>query len=255
MRPCVAEAYRNGAQDRLNFEKMRFAIIYELKRLETEKKEIKIFLLEWNKKNYQVLATGEAQRQLCDFVEWFFKHDCKLSCKVLEDYCLFPTGGCGFKPVPYSGEIRLPFSEMDAVNYLLKEYRPHGYLMGVIVRVLFKIQLEKCARHEVFVGLRTLEARINEEYRFHIDLMTILRALNELETAKLIRITHGKPGTFGKRTANGYTFLPWSPPFIEQPIITHVCNKSDIPYCVTSLQVSKSITKKARNEHEPGTKD
>lgn len=236
MRPCVAEAYQKGAQDRQHFEKMRFAIIYELKRLAIEKPDIKIFLLEWNAKNYQALATSEAQRQLCDFVDWFFKRDCKLSCKALVDYCLFPSGGCGFKPVPYSGEIQLPFSELDVVAFLEREFRPNGYLMGVIVRVLFKIKIEKCAKKEVFVGLRTLQARINDEFRFQSDLMAILRALNELEKLRLIRITHGKPGTFGKRTANGYAFLPWSPPVSLQPIITHMCNKVDTHYCVTTLQ-------------------
>lgn len=234
MRPCIAAAVKKGAQDRQHFEKMRFAIISELKRLDIDKPDIKIFLLEWNKKNYQVFASGEAQRQLCDFVDWFFKRDCKLSCKALEDYCLFPNSGCGFKPVPYSGEIRLPFSELDVVTYLEREMRPNGYLMGIVVRVLFKIQIEKCAKNEVFIGLRTLQARINGEYRFHSDLMAILRALNELERIKLIRITHGKPGTFGKRTANGYAFLPWAPPVPVQPIITHMCNRVDTPYCVTN---------------------
>lgn len=245
MRPCVKAAFEKGVKadspsDRLNKEhlkKMTFAIIYELDRLEVEKAEIKTFLLDWNTRNYRILSPGDAQRQLCDFVDWYFKRECKLSCKALEDYCLFPNGGCAFKSTPYQGEIKLPFSLVDAITFLEKEYRPHGYLMGLLLRTLFSIQKEKNVKNILFIGLRTLRARLNNDFRHCLDLMTILRALNKLEEAGLIRITHGQSGTFGTRHANGYTFISWTRPqethIQQQPIITHLCNKTETLLCVT----------------------
>jgi hypothetical protein len=212
MRPCVKSAFDEGAQDKDHLNKMRHAIIFELNRLGIEKSEIKMKLLEWNKKSYQVLSPGDATRQLCDYVNWFFKHECKLSCKGLEDYCLYSTGGCAFRPSQYGGEIALPFSLIDAMIFLEKEYRPHGYLMGLLLKSLFKIQKEKNAKNIIYVGIRTLQARLLEDNRHNLDPMSLLRALNKLEAAGLIRIMHGQSGTFGTRHANGYTFLPWKPP-------------------------------------------
>lgn len=212
MRPCVKRAFISGAKDKDHLKKMTFAIIFELNRLGIEKQEIKMALLEWNKKSYQILSEGDAKRQLCDFVDWFFKRECKLGCKALEDYCIFPDGGCAFKPRLYDGEIALPFSLPEAMIFLEKEYRPYGYLMGLLLKCLSKIQKEKNAKSIIYVGVRTLQARLIEDDRQNLDPMSLLRALNKLEAAGLIRIKHGQPGTFGTRYANGYTFLPWKPP-------------------------------------------
>jgi hypothetical protein len=238
MRPCVKSAFDDGAQDKDHLNKMRHAIIFELNRLGIEKSEIKMELLEWNKKSYQVLSPGDATRQLCDYVNWFFKHECKLSCKGLEDYCLFPNGWCAFRPQSDSGEITLPFSLSEAMIFLEKEYRPHGYLMGSLLKTLSKIRVEKSAKSIIYVGVRTIQARLLEDDRHDIDLMGIMRALNKLEEAGFIKITHGQAGTFGKRPANGYSFQPWAPPgpkcvYSPIPIITHMCNKNSTHICVT----------------------
>lgn len=216
-------AFEEGAQDKDHLSKFRHAIIFELNRLGIEKSEIKIKLLEWNKKSYQVLSTGDARRKLCDYVDWFFKHECKLSCKGLEDYCVFQNGGCCFKRRPYQENIELPFSISEANNFLMTECKPHGYLMDCLIKILFEIQQEKGVRDIVFVGLRTLKARLSDEYRRNLDPKDILRTLSRLEENGFIRITHGKRGTFSNR-ANGYAFLPWTRPL---RIITHMCGNSE----------------------------
>ncbi len=227
MRPCVRLAFEKGAQDKDHFRKMRHAIIYELNRLKVEKCEIKQALMEWNHKNYRKFTEGEAKRQLCDYVEWFFKNECNLSCKALNDYCLHPDAGCSFKRVAYQENIELPFSIIEAESFLLRECEPHGYLMSCLLKILSKIQKEN-ARKIIYIGLRTLQARLLDEYRARLDPKDILRALNKLEAEGLLRITHGERGTFSKH-ANGYTFLPW---VLPQPIITHVCGKDETHYCV-----------------------
>jgi hypothetical protein len=108
--------------------------------------------------------------------------------------------------------MTLPFSLSEAMIFLEKEYRPHGYLMGLLLKSLSKIQIEKNAKNIIYVGIRTLQARLLEDDRRNLDPMSLLRALNKLEAAGLIRIMHGQSGTFGTRHANGYTFLPWKPP-------------------------------------------
>jgi hypothetical protein len=212
MRPCVAAAFKDGAQDKDHLKKMTYAIIFELNRLGIGKVEIKMALLDWNKKSIIALSPGDANRQLCDFVDWFFKKECKLGCKALKDYCLFPNGGCAFQLQAYVGDINLPFSLSEAMIFLEKEYRPHGYLMGLLLKSLSKIQQEKNAKNIIYVGLRTLKAQLVEDDRHILDLMTISRSLNLLEDAGFFKISRGQPGTFGTRHANGYTFLPWRPP-------------------------------------------
>gem|GEM_PF-1679770 len=255
IRPCVKFALEKGARDRDHLKKMTFAIIYELNRLHVENPEIKMALLEWNDKNYRVLSAGDAQRQLCAYVDWFFKHECKLSCKALEDYCLLPDGGCLFKPASYNGEITLPFSLLEAISFLEKEYHPHGYLMGLLLRILFAIQKEKNAKNIIYVGLREIQARILSEYGHRLEPMQILRALNKLEEAGLIRITHGQPGTSGTRQANGYIFLPWTPPVKTgddpQRIITHLCNTTETQLlCNTHAGDMKQLREQTGEETE-----
>jgi hypothetical protein len=80
--------------------------------------DIKMMLLEWNKKNYRVLSSGEAQRQLCDYVDWVFKGECKTGCRALKDYCVGINGICKFSRIPSNGGIELPFSLKDALLYI-----------------------------------------------------------------------------------------------------------------------------------------
>jgi len=220
IRPCVFAALKSGAQDRDHLKKMTHAIIYEFDRLQMGKADIKMILLDWNLKSYRVLSAGDAKRQLCGYVDWFFKlKDRKLSCKALEVCCVYPNGGCAFKPAQCREGFSLPFSLLDAMAYLEKEYRPHGYLMGLLLKVLFAVQKDKNSKNIIFVGVRELRARLNHDEGHNLDIMTILRALNMLEEVGIIKITHGKSGTFGTRQANGYTFLEWTPPMKkeEQP--------------------------------------
>jgi len=231
MRPCVKNAFMHGTEDKDHFSKMRHAIIFELHRLGTDKAEIKNALLEWNQRNFNFLAPAESQRQLCDYVDWFFKKEGRCSCHSLEEYCLYPKGGCKHKPRKILGEITLPFSKIEARSYLEKKYPRDAHVMTILLNILFKIQLEKNAAQVLFVGLRTISARLLNDYRHRLDLISISRLLYKLQDAGFLSIQRGERGTNGTRRANAYTFLPWKPPY---PIISHLCNNANT-LCVTSL--------------------
>ena len=212
MRPCVNAAFEQGAQDKDHLSKMRHALVFELNRLGFEKPKIKMALLEWNKKSFKVLSPGDANRQLCDYVDWFFKKECKLSCNALKDYCVLPNGGCAFTLHAFDEEITLPFSILEAALFLDKNYQRDSYLMRALINILFKIQKDNNAKTIIYAGIRSIRDRVLEKTRKNLDLMCILRDINKLEEAGFIRITRGKSGTFGTRHANGYSFLPWKPP-------------------------------------------
>lgn len=211
IRPCVAYVLCNGAKDYEHFKKMRHAIVCELKRLNMERGKIKMTLLEWNDLNYNKLTPSEAQRQLCDYVDWVFKREVKIGCKALGEYCRFGGAGCSFKRKSFQDGESISFSMTDALVFLERECKPKGYTMGMVLQTLIAIKREKNVG-TVFAGVRHIQEMINNTTRHCLDLMTILRALNELERTGFIAIKRGKSGTFGNRHANEYTILQWKPP-------------------------------------------
>lgn len=210
MRPCVRNALEEGAKNIFQFEKMRFAIIYELKRLGFKKENIKQILFDWNQRCYKVLTTGEAKRQLCEYVDWFYKKECKLSCKGLTSYCIHKDGECEFKKANKKNE-KLPFPLNATINKIEHKYQPHGYLMGKIIRILESARQERGGWDKVYIGMRTIKAKLLDIENIAIDIMTISRELYRMQEVGILKIEKGKPGTFGTRHANGYKFLKWSP--------------------------------------------
>jgi len=233
MRPCIRAGFTEGAQGRDHFEALCFAIIHDLKRIGLTKPDIKMALMEWNKRNYKSLSEGEARRQLADYVEWFFKKNPKLGCKSkqLTLLCVYSNGGCSFAFTPDKECDRLPFALITADQYLLERYPAHAYKMGAVLKTLFKKQVEN-GRKRIFVGLRSLQAILFSDFKICLDPKDILRLLNKLKDEQFIEIEPGQPGGFkARRRANEYTFLPWKPP---QPIISHLCGNSDTLLCVAT---------------------
>ncbi len=132
LRDCVREAIKKGSQRGYEFKKMRFAIIAEFKQLGYTSSEVKNALIEWNKKCEKVLPYGEQKRQLLDYVDWADKHDCKIGCRGLEDFCV-GQDKCSFntKRTHFNRQAVevLPFDLNEVRRFLEIRYRAEGYVI------------------------------------------------------------------------------------------------------------------------------
>ncbi len=219
MRPCIKDFLLKGQREKAPKElfqetrrKMTYRIIHDLHRIGIDRADIKQQLLQWNNQCICRLSSGDAKRQLCDYVDWFFKEKRKLSCNGLKDYCSHPEGtGCRFqkkaklKPLTY----RLG----DARIYLEHNFPKHGegFRMGNVLEALHRVREEK-GFDELFVGLRTLSAVLYDIRSMQIGNKELLILLHRLEEENFIRIKKGKKGNFGFRHSNAYTFLDWKEP-------------------------------------------
>lgn len=216
LRDCVREALEKGSQRGYEFKKMRFAIIAELKRLSYISSEVKDILLEWNKKCEKVLPYREQKRQLLDYVDWTDKHDCKIGCNGLEDFCI-GQNKCSFnrkRTYLNRKEVEvLPFDLSEVRHFLEIRYKAEGYIMELILNALRRYQIEKATGEIMFIGIRTIANLIRDTQGHNLDLMTIHRRIQDLVSEGIIEIViKGKRGTFGMQPANGYKFLRWIPP-------------------------------------------
>jgi hypothetical protein len=210
MRPCVKDALDNGVEDEQSFSKMRHAIIFELKRIGFEKPAIKRELMEWNKKCRPRLSEGDAKRQLCGYVDWFYKKECKLSCKGLQDYCT-RVDTCVFMRTQKNNSYELPFSVADARLFLEHNYAPEGHLMGLILQTMIRMKVKKKAQNILFVGLREIRDSLLDKENCNSNEMTISRYLYKLEKIGFFKITKGKRGSFSRKS-NAYEFNSWELP-------------------------------------------
>jgi hypothetical protein len=192
---------------------MAYAIIYELNRLGVAADVIKSELIQWNSRSQNKLSIGDAKRQLCDYVDWFYKHECRLSCKSLSDYCIDKEGSCPFSVKPRSERV-LPYTMAQARQFLEFEFFEHGkgHVMAIVLRSLVSLWDDKGRPNQLFVGVRSIQARILEMHRSFLDLMSIVRHLRRLSSAGFIAIRSGESGSFGFRLSNAYEFLDWKPP-------------------------------------------
>jgi len=217
LRDCVKEALEKGSQRGYEFKKMRFAIIAELKRLGFSSSEIKDRLLEWNQRCEKALPISEQKRQLLDYVDWADKlKECKIGCKGLEDFCI-GEDKCSFhKNRTYLNRKQvetLPFNQADAIRFLETRYKAEGYLLGLIIRVLRRYQIEKATGEVMFIGYRAIASLIRDQYGHMIEPMAILRAIQDLVSEGMLEIvSKGERGSFGGKPANGYRFLGWVDP-------------------------------------------
>lgn len=215
MRPCIEKVLTDGLRNQLPKElyeqsrkTMTFVIIHDLNRTGLNQNEIKTALLGWNERCIIKLTLNEANRKLCDFVDWFFKKECKLSCKRLLDICLFPSGsGCFFQknpplePLTYNlGEIRF-FLENKYPQYSL------GFRLFNVLSVLYEIRNEKNVEN-IFAGLRTISDRIYNSKNGTISGKELSKLLYKLQDMGIIQIKKGEAGSFGYKRSNEYRFNP-----------------------------------------------
>jgi len=220
MRDCVKNAFNNGSQRGHEFRKMRHAIIVELFRLGLNPSEIKDALQAWNKRCEKFLSPGEQKRQLFDYVDWCEKHECRLGCKGLEDYCI-GEDNCSFhkqKVLIHRGQVeKLPFDINKARDFLIKRYGGDGYAMTHILHCLRYAQTEKETGEVILIGYRRIASLLRDRFGIDVDPMTVYRRVQDLISEGMLEIVvKGQSGTFG-RPANGYRFRRWEHPQHQNP--------------------------------------
>ena len=212
MRDCVKMALENGSQRGQEFKVMRHAIVVEMKRLGFDSSQVKDKLLNWNEKCEKKLAANEQKRQLLDYVDWVDKHECKIGCAGLEEFCL-GKDKCAFytKKLYFNRKAveKLPFDIDEARKFLETRYKAEGYVMSLILKNLRRYQLEQGTGELMLIGYRKIASLIRDNDGHILDSMTILRRINDLVSEGMIEIAiKGKRGTFNNQ-ANGYRFTPW----------------------------------------------
>lgn len=219
MRPCVKKILDTGLREKLPkqlFEdlrkKMTYVIIHDLRRINIEPIDIKQMLLSWNDRCIMKLSSGDAKRQLCGFVDWFLKKECKLSCKGLADFCLYPEGtGCAFQK---KAELRkVNYTTGEAQVYLERTFPKYGigYRMGYVLEALHKAREEKGV-DRLYIGLRTLAAILYDIRSWRVETKELSKYLYRLQEEKFLKIEKGEKGSFVFRHSNAYTFLDWHNP-------------------------------------------
>ena len=215
LRDCVRQAFLNGCERGLEFHKMRHAIILELKRLGYSSSEIKDRLIEWNRKCERPLSLSEQKIQLLRYVDWVDKHDCKIGCKGLEDYCIGKEKCQFYLKTTYQNRQKtqqLPFNLDELGRFLTERYKAEGYVMMLIINALRFYQQEKATGEIILIGYRTISSIIRDKYGHNILPMDIFRKINFLIQEGIVeKIIKGKVGNFAGQ-ANGYRFLEWGHP-------------------------------------------
>ena len=215
MRDCVREALLKGSPRGYEFGKMRHAIIVELKRLGHDSSEIKDKLIEWNGICERPLGIGDQNRQLLKYVDWTDKHDTKLGCKALEDYCIGKEK-CQFN-IRTSSRNRsitqdLPFDIGQLDKFLMERFQADGLGMLLVVKALSRFQVEKATGPVIYVGYRTISSIIRDKLGHSQNQMDVFRKMQQLINEGVIeQVVKGKGGNFSKK-ANGYRFLAWRHP-------------------------------------------
>lgn len=225
IRDCVKKAFENGVERGREFQKMRHALIVELKYLKYTPDEVKDLSVEWNERCEKMLPPSEMKRQLFNYVDWVFRKDTRLGCRALNDYCI-GENICQYR-LRTAGANRaktaeLPFDMRELEQYLEERFKSGGHPIILIVKALRYYQQEKATGDIILIGARTISQIIRGKYGHTIDHMTVWRQMQLLIDEGIIeQAIKGKSGTF-KHLANGYRFLRWWP-----PISTHInsmCN-------------------------------
>lgn len=212
MKDCVKKAFDEGCQRGRKFEAMRHAIIVELKILDFTAAEIKDMLSEWNKRCERVLGPGEEKRQLFGYVDWVFKHECKIGCNGLRDYCIGEES-CQFhrRNNAYRRDRTpdLPFDLQQLKKFLDERFKVDGYVMLLVINALAYHQIEKLTGEIIYIGVRTIARIIRDKYSCTVSPMEVYRKINKLiDEGMLELVERGKGGGFSRK-ANGYRFLRW----------------------------------------------
>lgn len=215
IRDCVRASMKNGSKCGWEFKTMRHAIVVEMKRVGFTKEEVKEELFNWNEKCERILQGNRAKQQLYDYVDWVWNKDCKVGCKALGDYCIGKEK-CDF--LAYKEYFNrtltqnLPFNMDEAEKFLRERYKADSFIMLSVIRALHEWQVTKATGTKILVGFRKIAYLISTKYKTVPNVMTIYRRMQDLIREGFIeQVEKGKRGTFSAQ-ANGYIFLPWTPP-------------------------------------------
>lgn len=224
LRPCVEKSYRNGAQTVAERDKMRHALIFELRRLGYSFEEIEDMLTEWNARCLKPYKTDD---DISGYIGWFetVEGNAQLGCNALEDYCI-GKNDCWFHRKDEDAKRRqtnsLPFDIEGLDRYLTGQYKSRAYMCILVVKVLRQFQQEKNPGPTICVGFREIASRI-KKYGHTVEPMMIVRCMKVLEDEGVLsKIASGRPGRFTHR-ANSYMFNQWIAPPLKGDV-TH--NKS-----------------------------
>ena len=215
MRDCVKEALVKGSQRGHEFKKMRHSIIVELKRLGYDSSEVKDKLIEWNSRCERPLGIGDQKHQLLKYVDWVDKHDTKLGCKALEDYCV-GKDNCQFN-TKISAQNRnttqdLPFDTDQLEKFLTERFHADGFGMLLIIKALRRFQVEKATGPIIYIGYRAISSIIRDKYGHSLGPMDIFRKMQQLIDEGVVKlVAKGKAGDFSWQS-NGYCFCAWRHP-------------------------------------------
>jgi len=215
MMDCVKKAFLEGCERGDEFHKMRHAIIVELKRLGHEPSEIKDMLLEWNERCEKPLSLSEQKIQLCGYVDWVFKNDCKIGCRACQDYCLGKEN-CVYYIKKYKSNHNptkdLPFNFSELKEFLQERYKRDWYMLNMILDAILWHKHKHAIGPIIYISYAKIASIIRDRYNKRPDNMDICRKMKKLIEEGVIKVVEkGKRGMF-TRKANSYMFLSWKHP-------------------------------------------
>jgi len=234
MMDCIKKAFVEGCERGLKFEKMRYGIIVEMKRLGLNAAEIKDKMEEWNNRCEKVLGPSDLESQIFKFVDWVFKKkDAKIGCTSMTacGYCLGKEK-CQYYIKKYVLNRKLTENtsrDLSKISGFLNERYPGhvGRELIMILQVLSDYQYEKATGEIILISFRKICSLLRDKFHWNPQPMEVKRRVWTLIREEIIETAiQGKPGTF-YHLANGYRFLPWNEANNPNPLqrtLTHMCN-------------------------------
>jgi hypothetical protein len=238
MRPCVKVFLDNGVSNGYmkesdDFLMMRHAIITELFTIGIEKNKAEEIMVKWNELCKPPLTGNNLNRKLIAYITWVYSHECRLSCKKLEGYCLSNTLTCSYK----NRQLKeLTYTVADSSKYLEKKYRAYGrgYIANIVLMALLNSRKEKNS-NILFCSMAEIVDRVYINCGHKLEKMQASRSVRVLEEAGFIKINSGS-NKLEQRMANEYTFLDWKPTDVDTAQILAQSNAMQIsPMGNTSL--------------------
>lgn len=203
MMDCVKKAFFEGCQRGDEFQKMRHAIIVELKRLGLDSSEIKDKLLEWNDRCERPLGLSEQKSQLFKYVDWVLKlKEPKVGCRGMEScgYCL-GRENCNFYKNKYHKQreiiTELPFDWMIVKKFVEERFKSHSYALLLVLDVLIWYQQVEIREQVIFIGYRKISSLIRDKYNHNFQPMTVKRYIQTLIDEGIVEVAEkGQSGQF-----------------------------------------------------------
>ena len=219
MRPCVKKCYDDGVingcmKDSDDFVIMRHAIITELRLLGADKNKAEKLMAQWNDRCKPPLLPNAFRRKITLYIKWAYEHECRLSCKKLDQYCIYDKTECPYKNLSIK---ELSYNMADAIVFLERNYAKYGRgrVAGIVLMALIQSRKEK-GTNILFCSMEEIVERVYIIMGHRLEKMQASRAVRLLEEAGFIKINSGSNRVGGRR-ANEYTFFDWEVPIDKLP--------------------------------------